>query len=59
MPHPGDELIPMAALPFDEEELARLLPRWLPPVRHAPGGEQLEQLARMAAQQVLEEEDGP
>jgi hypothetical protein len=51
------DLIPMAALPTAEEELRRLLPRWLPPVRHAPSGEQLERLARMAAQQVLAEDE--
>jgi hypothetical protein len=52
-----EDLIPMAALPYDEEELRRLLSRWLPPTRHAPTGEQLERLARVAAQQVLEEDD--
>jgi hypothetical protein len=57
MPHRDDEFIPMSALPFDEEELARLLPRWLPPVQ-GPTGEQLERLARAERQQVLEEDDG-
>jgi hypothetical protein len=52
-----DDLIPMAALPFEEEELRRLLPRWLPPLRHAPTGEQLERLVRAGHQQVLEEDD--
>jgi hypothetical protein len=51
-----DELIPMSALPFAEEELRRLLSRWLPPVQ-GPSGEQLERIARTAAQQYLREEE--